>query len=424
MVNLIEKIQRNNPDIHLSGISSAINFLESINFFEPDPPEPSNSLSEQHYKPTIAVLLLTTACNFRCIYCYASTGDSKVGNLSYELGCQAINIVFQNALDLNERQFSLNFHGGGEPTLNKKTFMKLVAFARSKPLPCRINLTTNGFWSETYRNWILDHVDEISLSFDGLPQIQNRQRPLCSGKPTYQVLMETIRQLDKRSFSYGIRMTVTDESIGLLPPNMKFLCSESACRTFQVEPSFNHGRAYQRKLELKDHERFAHAFLEAHDLAKSEGRHVYYSGARPWVITDRFCQAPEKALIVGADGILTSCYEVFGQNHELSMRFVYGKLFKNGNMTLLPGKRKDLLSKIQERRNLCKNCFCFWHCAGDCPSKTITRQDKGHLLFGPRCELNRMITKELILRNICIKHQDELIQSCQTGNQISTRRKV
>lgn len=396
MVNLIDRIQTDPSYKKTSQEKDSIRFLEQIGYFDPDPSAPEEPEAQQSFKPTIAVLLLTNACNFRCIYCYASAGEARLENLSVELGQRAIEIVSQNAIDAGEDNYLLGFHGGGEPTMAWDNMKSLVNFARSLENPCKVQLTTNGFWTESQSTWILNNIDEISLSFDGMPTIQNRQRPLANGKGTFDPVIQTIHKIDHLNKPYGIRMTVTEEGIDDLPQNIEFLCKETGCPTFQVEPAFKQGRALRSLTAVTQNQRFSDAFMEAWRIGHSQGKHIYYSGARPWAITSRFCQAPEKALIVGPDGFLTACYEICSRPHDLAEHFI----FANSLEDIRFEDRNKLLQMIAERRKKCKNCFCYWHCAGDCPSKTFTTVSNGHLVFGERCELNRTITKELIVQYI------------------------
>lgn len=400
LVNLIAETDRDVRLPETEENEEAFCFLETIGFLKPDPPIPSVSLIESHYKPTVAVLFLTTACNFRCIYCYASGGEMKVHNMPFNLGCRAIDRVCRNAVEIGENRFAVGFHGGGEPTLAWKNFRNLVNYAKAKEIPCHITVASNGFWAKEKRGWILDHLDEISLSFDGIKEIHDRQRPLASGQGSYHVVMKTIRAMDLCGFPYGIRMTVTDEAIDSVVDSTDFLCKETLCKTFQVEPAFDHGRAHHNGLALTQNNRFAKAFMEAHDIADSFGRHLYYSGARPWAITSRFCQSPEKALVVTPSGLLTACYEVYSKEHFLSHNFFFGRLLKSGRIDINSNVRLKLFEKLRNRRALCEPCFCYWHCAGDCPSKIFSAKENGYLSFGKRCDLNRMITKELLIRYI------------------------
>jgi uncharacterized protein len=400
LVNLIAKINTKPRPPETGKNEDAFRFLEATGFLEPDPPAPLAPSIEEPYKPTVAVLFLTTACNFRCIYCYASGGETKVQNLPFVLGCRAIDRVCQNATENGENRFTVAFHGGGEPTLARKNFKDLIKYAKAKETPCHITVASNGFWAEEQREWILNHVDDISLSFDGIEEIQDRQRPLASGQGSYHVVMKAIRAMDQRGFPYGIRMTVTDKGIDFVARSIEFFCNETSSRTFQMEPAFNHGRAQQDGLALTQNDRFASAFMGAYDIATSSGRHLYYSGARPWVITSRFCQSPEKALVVTPRGFLTACYEVYSKEHLLAHGFFFGKLLKSGLMDIDFKARQRFFEKLRDRRALCEACFCYWHCAGDCPSKTFTPEGNGHLRFGERCDLNRMITRELVIRYI------------------------
>ena len=400
LVNMIAELQNDTARSETVGSSDAMHFLETVGFFEPDPPAPTQLLSAAPFKPTVAVCLLTTACNFRCVYCYASAGEQSSKALPVDLGRHAIDIVCRNASEAGQTQFSLSFHGGGEPTLAQRTLQTLVTYARSKELPSKISIASNGYWGRRQRAWILDHLDEVSLSFDGSQQLQDRQRRLSSGKSSFPIVMETIREMERRKFQYGIRVTVTDDGIDELAGAIEFLCEETECGTFQVEPAFDHGRARSNDLALGDNERFAAAFMQAYDTATSYCRHLYYSGARPWVVTDRFCQAVDRALIVAPGGALSACYEVYGPEHPLASEFFYGVLERGGGIKLEAETRERLQRKIAERRSLCQGCICYWHCAGDCPPKSIAAGEDGHRRFGERCDLNRMITKELLIRRI------------------------
>jgi len=134
----------------------------------------------------------------------------------------------------------------------------------------------------------------------------------------------------RRGSPKGIRTSVTDLGIQRLAEGIEFLCRQTQCRTFQVEPVFAHGRALTSGTHLGDYDAFVNAFLDAYDIAQFYGRHLYYSGARPWVTTDRFCVALDEALIVSTDGRLTACYEVFGMSHPFRATSL-GRLDSDGH---------------------------------------------------------------------------------------------
>jgi radical SAM protein with 4Fe4S-binding SPASM domain len=146
-------------------------------------------------------------------------------------------------------------------------------------------------------------------------------------------------------------------------------------------------------------DRFVSAFLSAFDIARGFRRDLSYSGAALSVLTENFCHAPQSSIIVGTDGRLTACYEVFDPSLELGAQFFFGRIAE-GVLHIDETARRSLLNKVRQRRMLCRGCFCYWHCAGDCPAATFSPDGAGHLRFGPRCEINRGVTKGLLVRFI------------------------
>lgn len=391
-VRLLEKCGGRRFEPASPGEERLLSFLDGIGFFEEDylpPPEPSWDGS---YQPTVAVLCLTTDCNLRCVYCYARGGETERKRLPVELGRRAIDTVCRNAMERGEGRFTLAFHGGGEPTLARREMRELVAYARARELPCRVSLTTNGCWGGGAA-WLLDNVDEVSLSLDGLEEVQNRQRPGADGGASFDRALATADELERRGIPYGIRLTVTDESIDCLAAGMAMLCARTNCQVFQVEPAFSHGRASANGTALSRVRRFGEAFLAAWETGAASGRHVYYSGARPWVSTRRFCLAMDKALVVTPEGYLTSCYEVCAPEHPLAGRFLFGTASGDGGWSVDLAARQWMAGRMEERRRGCEGCFCYWSCAGDCPSKAA-----GNGQTSERCELNRFITQGLLVR--------------------------
>lgn len=403
-VNLIEQLAGSPGQARSSAqtkaASEAVDFLDRIGFFDDEPVVPVRLSSTAAYSPTVAVLFLTTSCSSRCVYCYASGGERRVEHLDFETGRHAIDIVCANAMKQGLESFTLSFHGGGEPTLARQALRHLVEYARGTPLQCRVSLTSNGLWSREDCAWIVENVDEIGLSFDGVQPVQDRQRPPESGGSSFARVWANIQALDRLRVAYGIRLTVTDWSLDRLVESIDLLCRETTSRSFQVEPAFSHGRAARDGVALTRMDEFAAAFLEAYDLARGHQRNLYYSGARPWVLSDSFCLSIQDSLIVTPDHHLTACYEVYGQEHRLWDDFLFGTLTDDQQLRVEPGKRERLIGRIKQRQLLCRDCFCFWHCAGDCPSKTFGPEPEGHLVFGSRCDLNRLITRELLARAI------------------------
>ena len=371
-------------------------FLQTIGFDQPDPPAPPEQ--EIPFLPAMAVLLLTNQCQLRCLYCYAAAGEQPRQELPLEIGYAAIDQACQNAVALGQPRFEVSLHGGGEPTFAWKVMQACVEYARQKGLPAHISLTTNGIWSQAQCQWILDHVDGISLSLDGGPETQDCQRPFRSGKGSSQSVLRTVAELDRHSFPYGIRMT-TIAPWQSLPDDVDFICQETGCQSIQAEPAFNSLRGSHIQPDDEAALAFAEAYLEAFEIASRAGRKLHYSGARPGTVTAYFCLAPYHALIVNPDGNLVTCYEIPTRALPLAELSTIGAI-KDGQMEVDLAARARLHARIAERRGSCRECFCYWSCAGDCFTRTFDPQPGSHFRHGARCLINRTITRRLLLKSI------------------------
>jgi len=395
MVNLVnQKIK--DPDAE--GFKhEIIDALEKTGLFMPDKKRLPSCEGGQSFNPTLCILMPTTACNLACTYCYAAYEGKKHVYLKWPVAKKAIDIAFQNSVNPANGRFSLSFHGGGEPTLPREFFFKAAEYARKLDPQCPVSVTTNAVWDEEFRNRALNILSEISISFDGNEITQNRQRPDTHGNGTFTKVMESIREIEKRKIPYGIRMTVTKESLPELRSNIEFLCTQTECRSFQVEAVYNQGRAEGSGLTIDDINSFVDIYLDASRYAGEQGKNLHYSAARPHLITNTFCAATTKALIVTADGELTACYEVFDHSHLLADDFIIGKMDLHDGIVLYPGKRTNLITKIKENRDTCKDCFCYFHCAGDCPPKAFLAHLNNDQF---RCSVTRAITREMIIDKI------------------------
>jgi uncharacterized protein len=394
MVDLVTSLTSREPSSGAGVPEEIATFLQTIGFLEPDPPPPSSP--DRSYCPTTAVLLLTNRCNLRCTYCYASGGEGAIQDLPPALARAAIDHASQNAAGLSRPRFELTFHGGGEPVQAWETLQEATAYARGKDLPCHVSMVTNGVWTARQRKWVLHNLDGLSISFDGRQETQDRQRPFASGRGSFKAVMRTIDALDKAGFSYGIRMTATAPWRGRLPEDVRFICEETGCPAMQVEPAFNTRRGEHQGPNWEESEAFVDAFMEAFEIAHQAGRRLTYSGARPWLLASSFCTAPYGALVVNPAGNLVACYEVTDQSHPLVEMSTVGHVV-DSRIVIDHQARKALLAYLEGKRATCQDCFCYWHCAGDCYTRSFYAQAGSRQGANPRCAMNQEITARILL---------------------------
>ena len=351
-------------------------------------------------EPTHVSLLLTTACNLRCTYCYASAGDTKLEVMPLEVATRGIDYVAANARKQNLSQFQITYHGGGEPTLNWRVITQSYDYAqqRAEELGLTVNAScaTNGVIPDSKIDWILANLSGVCVSFDGLPSVQDKHRPKANGTGSSERVMHTIRRFDAAQYPYALRMTVTHDQIAMLPDLVEFICANFHPRRIQVEPAYQMGR-WQSAPSAETAE-FIAAYREAQARAMSYGQEIIYSAARTEVLTNHFCGITQDSFCLTPSGNVTACYETFSEQTEWSSSFFYGRPEKEGKGYLynLPVLNNLRSQAVQHRRH-CDGCFARWHCAGDCYHKSLHVNGEGEFAGTDRCHITRELTKDQIL---------------------------
>lgn len=345
------------------------------------------------FRPDHAVLLMTNQCNLRCSYCYANAGESgPAAVMPWAVARTVIDAAVENAA-ASATVPAVTFHGGGEPTVHWRVMERAVRHARDLHPGARLSMSSNGVWSKSQREFICARFDSVSLSLDGLREVQDRQRPRAGGAGSFASVMESVRALEDAGIDFGVRMTVLPETVGRLGESVRFLCERTKAAAIQIEPSFTSRRGLYADLDDSFADAFAEAFAEAWETGRRAGRQVYYSGARPWVVSPLFCVAPLQAMVATADGRLVTCFEVFSADSPLAASSTVGRV-EDGSVVFDQAALGAYLERQQERRAECRDCFCYWHCSGDCtPRRPATpARHRG------RCRATRSITMQLLVR--------------------------
>lgn len=402
LVNMIAARCEQREGFPHSPHDSDLDFLHQLDFFTPEP-HPKDDYAETGIAYDTVVLFLTNQCNLRCSYCYASSGEFTPRVMSWEVTKAAIDRVLGDVVARKSGELTLGFHGGGEPTMNWKLLTRATDYARGKAaengLALHVAGAFNGYWSDKVRRYMIANFTDLSLSFDGLPGVQNRQRPATGQKESFGRVAKTLATLDQAGFSYGIRMTVTKESVGRLAESVAYICEHFRPKKIQAEPVFLEGRA-SRDQAVDDAGAFVEQFIAGHAIATRHGVDFFYSGARPDALVQRFCLAACRALVVTADGDITACFETYGRDHPLSARFMVGGYQGNGQYLVERDKLGTHFGRTVDSIPYCQGCFCKWHCAGDCAVKASAAGRVDEFQPTGRCAINQELTTFLLLDRI------------------------
>jgi uncharacterized protein len=358
---------------------------------------------DDRYIPTEVTLFLTTRCNLACIYCYASAGCGPVRDMDLLTAQRGIDFVFRNALQVGARQVRVGYHGGGEPTLNWRMLTGSLSYARAlgreHGIDVHATLATNGVLSREKRAWLIQNVQNVSLSLDGEPRVQDRQRPRVGGGTTASAVFRALSDFEAGNLPYGVRMTVTGPSASALAESIRYLLERGRPRSIQVEPVALLGRGDNPELQV-DPDAFVAAFREANEVAAEYGLRLTFSAARIDTLQNRFCRSCGHGFSLTPTGSVTACFEVPSEDTPFADKFIIGR-YDDGrdHFVFDDGKIRALQRRTVENIAWCRDCFAKWHCAGDCYHKALHAAVNGDFTGSPRCE----ITRSLILDQIAAK---------------------
>lgn len=403
MVGFIADLKAGKWDRRKDPSGSLVEFLRRLEIVDAGEESPPTVVFTGDPKPVSVTLFLTNLCNLRCTYCYASAGEGPSKTMTLEVARRGIDFVAQNAQEEGLPHFEVAYHGGGEPTLAWRTMTESLAYAKAKGRELGMQVhafsATNGVLTDRRLDWIIANLDGVSLSFDGLPSVHDAHRLNAQGDGTSEQVMRTMRRFDAADFHYGLRMTVTSDTVSSLADSVEFICTHCRPQQVQVEPAYKLGR--WENAPSAETEAFVEAFREAQQRARKLGREIRYSAARLETLTNHFCAVSRDSFCLSPDGNVSACFEVFSEDHEFADRFFYGNPDNHGTgytfeLPILDGLRAQ---GVQNREH-CQGCYAKWHCAGDCYHKALTTSGTNELEGSGRCHITRELTKDQILDKI------------------------
>jgi uncharacterized protein len=346
-------------------------------------------------------LFLTSACTLRCVYCYAHGGDAP-RQMPFEMVKVVAQCIVTNARATGRRTVWVNFHGGGDIGAAWDLFCRSCEHIREETekagLNVRFALGTNGILDPKQREWVARHIQSATVSLDGPAHIQDAQLPTVFSGDSFRCVDETLRTFDQADMQYGIRCTVTGQSVSELQRIIEFMCQRYGARHIKAEPLWLSGRARSSGHRPPQPEEFVAQFRRAREVANRYGRQLTYSGARLETVTDFFCKAAAGSCCITPEGYLTSCYEVVDRSNPLADTFIYGRLDLEAGAFVVDWHRLDRLRAMRFSHSaFCVDCFCKWHCAGECPVKRLSYDQTGARPDPDRCYVTREITKDQLV---------------------------
>ena len=364
------------------------------------PDTPADEASPERRGAVIKAMCLHAAhdCNMRCEYCFADTGGfrGKRALLPLETGKRAIDFLLKESG--NRINLEVDFFGG-EPLMNYGVIKELVLYGREQEKGygknIRFTLTTNGLLLDDEKTeFINEYMDNVILSIDGRPEVNDRMRKTVSGEGAYDhiagklVRFAEARKRNRANPLYYVRGTYTafnkDFSKDVLHlANLGF-------KNISLEPAVTSGEEPWALTEADLPELFAE-YDRLTDLVldrEEKGDPISFFHFKvdldqgPCVFKRASgCGAGTEYIAVTPEGDIYPCHQFAGDT-DYRLGNVYDERFENRLADVF--RRAHIYSKED-----CRSCWAKYYCSGGCHAAAL--QTNGDLMKPRRlsCELEK-----------------------------------
>ncbi len=154
----------------------------------------------------LLVLRVTDKCNLKCRYCYAYRENGA--DMDFSVAKKSIDEFYNHYL-----KFKIQITGG-EPLLNYDLIIKIAEYIKSLGIEAPINIQTNGTLLNRER---LENLQKynigISISLDGIMQINDNLRPLKNGESSFRITDANITKMAEMGIYTQLNAVVTKENV-------------------------------------------------------------------------------------------------------------------------------------------------------------------------------------------------------------------
>lgn len=162
-------------------------------------------------------VVLNLDCNFHCFYCFEKhTGK----HMNTKTANRVISMIQKNLPQM--KKLSIDWYGG-EPLLSvkilKSTNDAIIATCEKNAIKYDFSITTNGY---LLSGDIIQYLKKRPLSYlqitvDGPPQTHNKSRTLKNGGPTFDVILNNIKNAVAEDIDIMVRVNITKENVKQIP---------------------------------------------------------------------------------------------------------------------------------------------------------------------------------------------------------------
>jgi len=311
------------------------------------------------------------------VYCYNSKERAAMQEQTIPLHIAKAGIDYFFSTNSSRH---VRFYGPGEPTQEFALMKEIILHAREKAGDdLTVEIQTNGCFGRNVREWMLNNINIIWISFDGEPEVQNANRPFEGEKPSSPLIEDNVKWLiantENRALMIGARVTITDINVMRQKQIVDYFYS-LGIRYVWTDPLFY---AVEKVPVCDDIEKinsyrfdmdaYVDNYIEAYHYAKKIG--LFYGSflcCNFDGVCNQHCRACTPTPHFTPDGYVSACDMVtFGKNAYHMDCFVYGKWNEEKQLFEFDEKKiQALKNRSVENMPHCLSCVARDKCGGYC----------------------------------------------------------
>lgn len=305
----------------------------------------------------------TTACNFKCIYCYESGIAPLSTNAQPELLEETVAFV---KLFKNTKYLRVTWYGG-EPLLQFDYIEKLSHKLMSLIDNYQAHMVTNAYLLDKEKSQKLKElkISAIQVTIDGLEDVHNSRRPHKQHNDSFQRIIQNLDDLFTiyPEISMGFRINVDKSNESEYHRIYEYLKERYGKYNINIHPGYVTDEFSTETnnccFEMDEVNKFILAQYDNHNIPISLYPRPLFGECSARHIT---------SFVIGPKGELYKCWNDIGIKNKTI-----------GTVKELSLSHELLLKYLLENDPLsntdCENCFCFPICEGGCPYKRIYQKD-------------------------------------------------
>lgn len=359
----------------------------------------------ERIQPTFFIFDLTQACNFRCIYCFRHLED-QVHTITDDNLEAIIHYIIDYCREYKIKDFCIQ-PWGGEPLIAFDKIIKMDDLFKEHGLHPLISIETNAsLITEEIAEEASRRNIRLGISIDGFDQIQNLHRPLMSGKPSFERMMNGLKILSQYEnlVNFGVVTVLTSLSFPRLADIIEFLATEVKVRCFKLNLvkdnpvmkdaglclSEEQVGAAQKILIRKLIELNRRGFAITELNVQEKLMNLLVRG-KSSICTSRGCMGGTKMIAFDQQGLIYPCdvtdykEEAIGDVHEKEDLISLVETAKSS---------RDFFNK--KHSGECDSCPFHFYCKGGCTTAIKYKLGRVEGIDKQECRANRILYPELI----------------------------